>query len=56
VGGTVAAVVNLASGLVVRRRLSGRASEMCEFVAGLDGPVRATYGWVDGFASLGFIR
>lgn len=43
VGGTVAAVIDLGSGELSRRRLSGRASEVCEFVAGLEGPVRATY-------------
>lgn len=41
--GTVAAIVDRESGELRRQRLSGRASEVCEFVAGLEGPVRATY-------------
>jgi transposase len=43
VGGTVAAVIDRDSGELRRRRLSGRACEVAEFVAGLEGPVRATY-------------
>jgi transposase len=43
VSGTVAAVIDRDSGELRRRRLSGRASEVAEFVAGLEGPVRATY-------------
>ena len=31
------------SGELRRQRLSGRRSEVCGFVAGLPGPVRATY-------------
>jgi len=40
---TVAAMIDRESGELTRRRLSGRASEVCDFVAGLPGPVRATY-------------
>jgi transposase len=40
---TEAAVIDRDSGELQRRRLSGRASEICAFVAGLPGPVRATY-------------
>jgi transposase len=40
---TVAAIIDRDSGELRRQRLSGRASEVTEFVAGLDGPVRATY-------------
>ena len=43
VSGTVAAVLDRDSGELRRQRLSGRASEVCAFVAGLPGPVRATY-------------
>ncbi len=41
--GTVAAIIDSGSGELRRQRLSGRASEVCEFVARLEGPVRATY-------------
>jgi hypothetical protein len=40
---TVAAIIGRESGELRRQRLSGRASEVTEFVAGLPGPVRATY-------------
>ena len=40
---TVAAVIDVRSGELWRRRLSGRAAEVAEFVTGLDGPVSATY-------------
>jgi transposase len=40
---TVAAIIDRESGELTRQRLSGRASEVTEFVAGLQGPVRATY-------------
>ena len=43
VSGTVAAIIDRGSGELRRQRLSGRAVEVCEFVAGLEGPVRATY-------------
>jgi transposase len=43
VSGTVAAIIDRDSGELRRRRLSGRAAEVAEFVAGLEGPVRATY-------------
>jgi transposase len=43
VSATVAAIIDRDSGELRRRRLSGRASEVAEFVAGLEGPVRATY-------------
>src|SRR5437868_1568087 len=43
VSGTVAAVIDRDSGELWRRRLSGSALEVAEFVAGLAGPVRATY-------------
>lgn len=43
VSGTVAAIIDRDSGELRRRRLSGSASEVAEFVAGLPGPVRATY-------------
>jgi transposase len=39
----VAAVLNRDSGELCRRRLSGRGEEIAAFVAGLPGPVRATY-------------
>jgi transposase len=39
----VAAIIDRDSGELRRRRLSGSASEAAEFVAGLPGPVRATY-------------
>ena len=39
---TVAAIIDRDSGELRRQRLSGRASEVTAFVAGLDGPVRAT--------------
>ncbi len=42
-GGSVAAIIDRESGELRRQRLSGRASEVCEFVAGLEGPVRVTY-------------
>jgi transposase len=40
---TAAAVIDSESGELRRQRLSGRAGELTEFVAGLPGPVRATY-------------
>jgi transposase len=40
---TAAAVIDSESGELRRQRLSGRAGEVAEFVAGLAGPVRATY-------------
>jgi transposase len=40
---TVAAMIDRESGELTRQRLSGRALEVAEFVAGLPGPVRATY-------------
>jgi hypothetical protein len=43
VSGTVAAVIDRDSGELCRQRLSGRVSEVAEFVAGLAGPVCATY-------------
>jgi transposase len=43
VSGTVAAVLDVASGELRRQRLSGRSQEIATFVAGLPGPVRATY-------------
>jgi len=43
VGGTVAATLDRDSGELRRQRLSGRSGEIAEFVAGLAGPVRATY-------------
>ena len=43
VSGTVAAVIDRESGELRRRRLSGRSEEVAAFVAGLPGPVRATY-------------
>jgi transposase len=43
VSGTVAAIIDRDSGELRRQRLSGRGSEVCEFVAALAGPVRATY-------------
>jgi transposase len=43
VGGTVAAVLDGESGVLRRQRLSGKASVVSEFVAGLPGPVRVTY-------------
>jgi transposase len=43
VSGTVAAVLDRESGEVWRRKLSGRGEEVAAFVAGLPGPVRATY-------------
>jgi transposase len=43
VSGTVAAIIDRDSGELRRQRLSGRAAQVAEFVAGLDGPVRATY-------------
>ena len=43
VSGTVAAMIDRDSGELWRRRLSGRVSEVAEFVAGLEGPVCATY-------------
>jgi transposase len=43
VASTEAAFIDRDSGELRRQRLSGRASEICEFVAGLPGPVRATY-------------
>ena len=41
--GTVAAVLDVASGELRRQRLSGRSEEIAAFVAALPGPVRATY-------------
>src|SRR4051794_41217307 len=43
VSGTVAAILDHESGELRRRRLSGRSEEVAAFVAGLPGPVRATY-------------
>jgi transposase len=43
VSGTVAAVLDRDSGELRRQRLSGRTAEVASFVAGLAGPVRATY-------------
>ena len=43
VSGTIAAVLDRDSGELRRRRLSGRGEEIAAFVAGLRGPVRATY-------------
>jgi transposase len=43
VSGTVAAVLDRESGELHRRRLSGRSDEIAAFVAGLPGPVRASY-------------
>ena len=43
VSATVAAIIDRDSGELRRQRLSGRGSEVCEFVAALPGPVRATY-------------
>jgi len=43
VSGTVAAMIDRDSGELRRQRLSGRAVEVAEFVAGLAGPVCATY-------------
>ena len=43
VSGTVAAIIDRDSGELRRQRLSGRAAEVAQFVAGLDGPIRATY-------------
>src|SRR3954447_18402522 len=43
VSGIVAAVIDGASGELRRRRLSGGAVEVTEFVAGVPGPVRVTY-------------
>jgi transposase len=43
VSGTVAASIERESGELRRRRLSGSAAEVVEFVAGLPGPVRVTY-------------
>jgi len=43
VSGTEAAVIDGVSGELRRRRLSGGAAEVAEFVAGLPGPVRVTY-------------
>jgi len=43
VSATVAAIIDRDSGELRRQRLSGRASEVAQFVAGLAGPVRATY-------------
>jgi transposase len=40
---TVAAIIDRESGELTRQRLSGRSWEVAEFVAGLPGPVRATY-------------
>jgi transposase len=40
---TVAAVLDRESGELRRQRLSGRTDEVAAFVAGLEGPVRATY-------------
>ena len=42
VSATVAAIIDRDSGELRRQRLSGRASEVAQFVAGLAGPVRAT--------------
>jgi transposase len=43
VSGTVAAMIDRDSGELCRQRLSGRVSEVADFVAGLAGPVCATY-------------
>jgi transposase len=43
VSGTIAAVLDRDSGELRRRRLSGRGEEIAALVAGLRGPVRATY-------------
>src|SRR5215212_2219064 len=43
VSGTAAAIIDRDLGELRRRRLSGRASEVAEFVAALPGPVRVTY-------------
>lgn len=43
VGGTIAAVIDRESGELRRQRLAGCAEEVSAFVAGLEGPVRATY-------------
>ena len=43
VSATVAAIIDRDSGELRRQRLSGRGSEVCEFVAALPGPVRVTY-------------
>ena len=43
VSGTVAAVLDRESGELSRRRLPGASEEVASFVAGLPGPVRATY-------------
>jgi hypothetical protein len=43
VSATVAAIIDRDLGEPRRQRLSGRGSELCEFVAALPGPVRATY-------------
>lgn len=43
VSGTVAAIIDRDSGELRRQRLSGRASGVAEFVAGLESPVRVTY-------------
>src|SRR3954471_23886879 len=43
VSATGAAIVDRDSAELRRQRLSGRGSEVCEFVAALPGPVRATY-------------
>jgi transposase len=43
VSATVAAIIDRDSGELRRQRLSGRGSEVCQFVAALPGPVRATY-------------
>src|SRR3954453_22170965 len=43
VSATVAAIIDRDSWELRRQRLSGRGSEVCEFVAALPGPVRATY-------------
>jgi transposase len=43
VSGTVAATLDRDSGELRRQRLGGNTKEICEFVAGLPGPVRATY-------------
>jgi transposase len=43
VRGAVAAMIDRDSGELRRRRLPGQSGEICEFVSGLPGPVRATY-------------
>lgn len=43
VSGTVAATLDRDSGELRRQRLPGRTEEVCEYVRGLPGPVRATY-------------